>query len=147
MMKALSIFCVMMMLAVSGCNNDDDKVIEETSLPSQASQFIETHFPAVKISRVLRERDDNVTSYDVRLENLVELDFDEQGVCYSVDGNANDKIPDSVIPTKILEYVKTTYPTLHITDWEKNRTTQEVGLSDNKDLVFDLDGNFQRIDN
>ena len=144
MKKALSIYFVLILLAVSGCDNE--KVVDETNLPSQASEFIEAHFPTAKISRVVRDRDDLQTSFDVILDNQVELEFDKDGECFSVDGNANDKLPDSVIPLIVLDYVQKNYPNEHITDWEKNKTTQEVSLSNNKELVFNLSGTFLRID-
>jgi phage gpG-like protein len=144
MMKALSIYALMILLAVSGCDNE--KVVDEDRLPPQASEFIEAHFPDAQIARVVRDRDDLLTSFDVILDNQVELEFDKEGECYSVDGNANEKIPDSIIPLNVLEYVQKNYPTLFITDWEKNKTTQEVSLSDNKDLVFNLSGTFLKID-
>src|SRR5690349_11002692 len=126
MKKALSIYFVIVLLAVSGCDNE--KVVDETSLPPQASEFIEAHFPNAKVARVVRDRDDLLTSFDVILDNQVELEFDKQGECFSVDGNANEKLPDSLIPLKVLEYVQENHPDTYITDWEKNKTTQEVSL-------------------
>lgn len=143
-MKALSIYFLMILLAVSGCDNE--KVVDETSLPPQATEFIEAHFPDASIARVVRDRDDLLTSFDVILDNRVELEFDKQGECFSVDGNANDKLPDSLIPLKILEYVQKNYPDQYITDWEKNKTIQEVSLSNNKELIFNLSGTFLRYD-
>jgi len=143
-MKALSIYFLMILLAVSGCDNE--KVVDETNLPPQATEFIEAHFPDASIARVVRDRDDLLTSFDVILDNRVELEFDKQGECFSVDGNANDKLPDSLIPLKILEYVQKNYPDQYITDWEKNKTIQEVSLSNNKELIFNLSGTFLRYD-
>lgn len=144
MKNALSIYFVMILLAVSGCDNE--KVVDETSLPPQASEFIEAHFPNAEVARVVRDRDDLLTSFDVILDNQVELEFDKKGECFSVDGNANEKLPDSVIPLKVLEYVQKNYADKFITDWEKNKTTQEVSLSDNTELVFNLSGTFLKID-
>ncbi|MCF2494866.1 PepSY-like domain-containing protein [Dyadobacter chenhuakuii] len=144
MKKALSIYFVLILLAVTGCDNE--KVVDETSLPPQASEFIEAHFPNAKVARVVRDRDELLTNFDVILDNQVELEFDKQGECFSVDGNANEKLPDSVIPLKILEYVQKNHADKYITDWEKNKTTQEVSLSDNKELIFNLSGTFLRID-
>ena len=143
-MKALSIYFLMILLAVYGCDNE--KVVDETNLPPQATEFIEAHFPDASIARVVRDRDDLLTSFDVILDNRVELEFDKQGECFSVDGNANDKLPDSLIPLKILEYVQKNYPDQYITDWEKNKTIQEVSLSNNKELIFNLSGTFLRYD-
>lgn len=134
----------MIMLAIFGCDNE--KVVNETSLPPQANEFIEAHFPGARISRVVRDRDDLLTSYDVILDNQVELEFDNKGECYSVDGTNDTKIPDSVVPLKVLEYVQTNYADQFITEWEKSKTTQEVKLSNRKELVFNLSGTFLRVD-
>jgi hypothetical protein len=144
MKRTFLIYFMMILLGASGCDNE--KVVKETNLPQQATEFIEAHFPGAKIARVVRDRDDLQTSYEVLLDNQVELEFDRQGECYSVDGNASDKLPDSLIPLKILEYVQTNYPDKFITDWEKNKTTQEVTLSNKKELVFNLSGTFLRVD-
>ncbi|CAG5073068.1 hypothetical protein DYBT9623_04592 [Dyadobacter sp. CECT 9623] len=143
-MKALPIYFVMILLAVTGCDNE--KVVNETNLPAQATEFIEAHFPDAGIARVVRDRDDLLTSYDVILDNQVELEFDRQGECYSVDAPGNERIPDSVVPLKVLEYVQDNYPDEVITEWEKSKTTQEVKLSNRKELVFNLSGTFLRID-
>ncbi|WP_229238590.1 PepSY-like domain-containing protein [Dyadobacter sp. Leaf189] len=144
MMKTLSIYLMLILAAITGCDNE--KVVDETSLPPQANEFIEAHFPDARISRVVRDRDDLLTSYDVILDNQVALEFDNKGECYSVDGTNDTKIPDSVIPLKVLEYVQTNYADHFITEWEKSKTTQEVKLSNRKELVFNLSGTFLRID-
>jgi len=143
-MKALSIYLMMTLLAVSGCDNE--KVVDETSLPPLATEFIEAHYPDATIARVVRDRDDLLKSYDVILDNQVELEFDRLGECYSVDAPGNERIPDSIVPLKVLEYVQTNYPDEVMTEWEKSKTTQEVKLSNRKELVFNLSGTFLRID-
>lgn len=132
------------LLALISCDNE--KVVDDTALPPQAREFIEAHFPDAQISRVVRDRDDLLTSYDVILNNQVELEFDRQGECYSVEGTRNQPIPDSVVPLKVLEYVKAQYPDSFIYEWGKGKTTQEVKLSSREELVFNLAGTFLRHD-
>ena len=143
-MKILLTTLLVSLIALAGCN--DEKVVNETSLPARAKQFVEAHFPDAAISQVVRDRDDLTKSYDVILDNQVKLEFDDDGECYAVEGSRNAKLPDTIIPLKVLEYVKTTYPEQFIVEWEKDKTTQEVKLSNRVDLIFNLSGTFLRLD-
>lgn len=144
-MKKLASFLAFLLFVVTAC--DKEKVVDETDLPVNAKDYIEAHFPAARISQVVRDRDDLETSFDVILDNQVKLEFDKKGECYSIESRRTEKLPDTVIPLKVLEYVQENYPDAFITDWEKDRTDQEVKLSNNKELVFNLAGTFLRIDN
>jgi hypothetical protein len=141
--KIFSLFAFAL-LALTSCENE--RLVEENSLPPQAREFIEAHFPDATIVRVVRDRDDLLTSYDVVLSNQVELEFDKNGECYSVDGNRDQPIPDSVIPMNVLDYIRTNYPNAFIREWEKSKTIQEVKLSTREELVFNLAGTFLRLD-
>lgn len=144
-MKKLASFLAFLLFVATACDNE--KVVDETDLPVNAKDFIEAHFPDANISQVVRDRDDLETSYDVILNNQVKLEFDKKGDCYSIETRNNEKLPDTVIPLKILEYVQQNYADTFITDWEKDKTDQEIRLSNRKELVFNLSGTFLRIDN
>ena len=133
------------LLLMTGCDND--KVINETQLPGGAREYVEAHFPATSIKQVVKERDDLETTYDVILDNQVKLAFDKSGECYDAESPRTLKLPDTVIPLKVLEYVKTNYPDDFIVEWEKDKTDQEVKLSSRIELIFNLSGTFLRIDN
>ena len=126
---------------------DKEKVVEETSLPAGAKEFVEAHFPSATIQQVVRDRDDLTTTYDVILDNQVKLAFDKSGDCYDIEGNNTTKLPDSVIPSNVLAYVKENYPDHFIIEWEKDKTDQEIKLSNRLELIFNLSGTFLRIDN
>lgn len=143
-MKKLLFPLAFAFLALVSC--DKEKVVEETSLPAPAREFIEVHFPGAKVSNVVRDRDDLTTSYDVILDNQVRLEFDRSGECHNVEGSRDQQIPDSVIPSNVLQYVKTNYPNSVITEWEKSKTQQEIKLSTREELIFNLAGGFLRID-
>jgi len=136
---------VLSFFLITGC--ESEKVVSEASLPGTAREFVETHFPSAVIQQVVKEKDDLSTSYDVILDNQIRLEFDKDGDCYDIEGNSVTKLPDSVIPAKVLEYVEKTYPDLFISAWEKDKTDQEVKLSNNTELLFNLSGAFLRIDN
>jgi hypothetical protein len=136
---------VFSLLLLTGC--DKEKVVNENDMPSGAREFVEAHFPSAKVQQVVKERDDLEVTYDVILDNQVKLTFDKSGNCYDAESPASLKLPDSVIPLKVLEYVQANYPDHFIVEWEKDKTDQEVKLSNRVELKFNLSGGFLRIDN
>lgn len=147
MKKLLFILCFLVLpfVVMSSCSDDDDdRIISVTDLPSNAQQFLQTHFPDVKTSRVEEDND----SYDVYLSNGYEVDFDKKGEWDNVDGN-NKVLPESfllTLPSGIIEYVKANYSNNFIDEVDKEINGYEVGLNNNVDLLFNSDGTFRGID-
>jgi hypothetical protein len=137
----------------NACNDDDDVLIGENELPSEARTFVSTHFPSAKF--VWGEKDND--SYDVRLDNGFELDFSLDGIWDNVDGNHAKEVPASIvilIPESISVYIFENHQGAIITkiDKEHNRkgkhTGYEIELNNyHNELIFGLDGNFIRYDN
>lgn len=123
---------------------DKERVVSADGLPKDAQLFIAQHFPDHEILQVVKERDDLKTTYDVYLSEGFNLDFDKNGKILGVEGT--NKLPDTVVPEKILAYVQANYPDYFIRDWELDDRGQEVTLSNGMDLKFDKNGNFLRID-
>ncbi|WP_353718886.1 PepSY-like domain-containing protein [Dyadobacter sp. 676] len=143
-MKNLTIYLLLAPVLFAGC--EEDKVVGEAALPAAEKQYLDTHFPNVAISRVVRHRNDNMTTYDVWLQNRIEVEFDAHGRVAGIDGQATERLPDSVLPTPILEYVNTRYEGQYVVEWERERNDQEIRLFNGTELVFDLNGAFVRID-
>lgn len=121
-----------------------DMLINFADLPEKAQSYVKTHFPDAKPVKVEKEKDGLSIKYELKLGNMIDLDFNSKGEIIGIDGNS--KLPDSVIPEKILEYVKKNYPDNYITDWHLEKKTQEVELDNELELKFDLKGKFLRID-
>ncbi|SEI74689.1 Putative beta-lactamase-inhibitor-like, PepSY-like [Dyadobacter koreensis] len=143
-MKNLLTLALIVFVFCMSCDNDKDEIVDETRLPTVAQEFVQTHFPAAKVNQVVRDKDNNEVDYDVTLDNGTRLAFDKDGNVEDIESRT--KLPDSVIPAKVLEYVTENYPDHQIIEWEKDRTDQEVKLSNNLELKFDLSGTFLRID-
>lgn len=130
-------------------NNDDDDdnevVLTESEIPVEIKTYVTTHFPNSSIIRAIKETDDNVISYELYLSENVELTFNDAFQIIEIDGAS--QLPDSVIPTAILDYVAQNYPNNFITDWELEDNHQQVELNDETELEFTLDGVFIRVDN
>ncbi|UTC67797.1 MULTISPECIES: PepSY-like domain-containing protein [unclassified Treponema] len=121
-----------------------DMLINFADLPEKAQSYVKAHFPDAKPVKVEKEKDGLSVKYELKLDNMIDLDFNSKGEITGIDGNL--KLPDSVIPEKILEYVKKNYPDNHITDWNLEKKTQEVELDNGLELKFDLKGKFLRMD-
>lgn len=123
---------------------DKEKIVKADDLPAKASSYLSTHYSAVPVSQVVKERDDLKTSWYVYLNNGSKLEFDGDGDIKEIEGTT--KIPDTVFPVLILNYVQTNYPAAFIKGWDWENTTQDVKLSTGITLEFDHNGNFLRID-
>lgn len=139
-----------LLLTTTSCDNDDDNnesVINVTDLPKSADAFVTTYFPNTTYVLIRKQNvaDLDGSIYDVKLSNNFEIDFDANGNWIDIDGN-HQAVPVELVPEKIQTYVTTNYPNQFVTSIDNEKTTVEVELSNNVDLVFDLQGNFLRID-
>ena len=136
---------VFAMVAIS-CDddNDNDKVLEQTELPEAARNFVELHFPQQTITYTARDEDD----YKVILDDGIVIEFNLDGSWDEVKGNGVE-IPASVIgslPESLLGYLSTNYSGVQIIRLEMDHGNYEIELSNRLELIFDLDGNFVRLD-
>lgn len=141
-MKRIFPLITALVLVLASC--DKEKVVSANDLPATSTSYINTHFAGQQILQVVKERDDLKTTYKVYLNNGTKLEFNKDGEIYDIE--SNEALPSSVIPSSILSYVTTNYPTLYITEWELDKTTQEVKISNGLTLVFDRNGTYLRID-
>lgn len=135
---------VVAVATLSAC--DKEEVIVETELPNAAREYIETHFDGAEVIQVVKDVDGLRKSYDVYLSTGIELEFNKSGEIRSVESNRNERLPDSVIPAKILTYVQANYTDSYIISWSKDDRDQEVELNNGMDLKFNSNGDFIRID-
>lgn len=119
--------------------------IAENELSNEMKVYVEKHFPLDKISFSIKDQDGVSITYDITLKSGIKLEFNNNKEIIEIDGN-DKKLPDSVIPEKILSYIKTSFPDAFVTSWELDRKFQKVELNNSLDLVFDLNGNFKEID-
>lgn len=125
--------------------DNEDVVLSDADIPAQIKNYVTLHFASGSINKAVKDKEPNSITYDVYLSNGTELEFDQNFNIIDIDGSA--KLPDSVIPEKILNYVTEKYPGNYITGWELEANYQQVQLNNNVELEFDTEGNFLRIDN
>ena len=145
-MKKMFLLLVVLIMAVMPMLADNDKMITREELPEKAQMFIDEHFANVDVLYAKAERDMGViTSYDVVMEGDVKIEFNRSGEWESVDCNRG-RVPDSVLPKAVLDYVAKKFPKAYVVEIERNMMGYDVKLSNDLDLEFDKSGKFLRVD-
>ncbi len=120
--------------------------ITQKELPQTAQHFINKNFSGQKVTSVVKEVKYKMkTEYDVYFDNRMEIEFDGDGNWTEVDGKKSP-IPTGFINSSIVNYVKQNFPTEKIIQIEKKRSKYEIELGNGIELIFDLNGNFKKID-
>lgn len=122
---------------------DNDKPINMTQLPTTAQQTIKKYFGNKKVALAKQESGLFEKSYDVVFNNGERVEFDRKGNWTEIDCKAS-AVPAGLIPAKISQYVKTTYPGAKIVQIEKDDSQYEVKLSNRLEITFNK--NFQVVD-
>ena len=130
-------------LTVTGC--EDEHKIKAEKLPEATRTFISQYFSGLDIVTAYKDRDDGVISYDVRLSDGTEIDFDRDGEWLEVDCD-EAPVPLGVIPSYVSEYLKAHYPDAYVTKIERKRREVEVDLSNDWSLTFNTKGELIGID-
>lgn len=145
-MKIIKIIIIAFFTTLIACNSDDDNEVKLSTaeIPETIINFVETHFASNIINNVFKDIETNETTYEVYLNNNLDLEFNNDFEIINIDGNS--KLPDTVIPESISTYVTTNYPNNFITDWELETNYQEIELDNNLELDFTLEGDFIKID-
>ena len=80
---------------------DKETVVQDNDLPKEISMFITTHFPSNKIIQSIKDRDGLELTYDILLDGNIKLEFNSKKQI--IDIESRDKLPNSVIPAKIID--------------------------------------------
>lgn len=121
-------------------------IITQNELPRAAQNFISKNFSGQTITKIEKKTKYQVkTEYEVKFDNRMEIEFDGDGNWTEVDGKKSP-IPTGFINSSIVNYVKQNFPTEKITQIEKKRSKYEIDLTNGLELIFDLNGNFKKID-
>lgn len=121
-----------------------EKTIASNELPREITAYIAKHFPSHTITKAEKERDGLSHTYEVELSGNIDLEFNRKKEIKEIDGES--RLPNSVIPNKILQYVAQKYPNNYITDWKLDGKKQQAELNNGLELEFNRKGDFLRID-
>lgn len=136
--KFLLMMAMVMTMSLTMSADDDDRVITFDQLPQAAQTFLKANF-ATKVPLVVTADWDD---YTIRYESGEKIEFNRSGdwkdiECY------NNKVPTSVIPEQIVNYVKQNYPGKSVIKIERHRSVYEVKLNNGMEVEFNR--NFQVI--
>ena len=123
----------------------DDKIIPVEQLPAPAKTFVKKYFPQATIEYATKDTEFMGTTYEVRLSDGTEVDFNKKGNWDNVDCKTK-AVPASLVPAAIAQYVKAHYPNTVIVKIDKERGGYEIELSNDLDLKFNSKGKLIGID-
>jgi len=121
-----------------------DKVVPYSQIPSKIKNYVTTHFPKNSVIQSEIDTEGLGKQYEINLSNGTELKFNNKNQIIAIEGKS--KLPDSVIPKKIGQYIATNYPNNAITDWEIDGKNQQISLDNDLELEFNMNGDFVKID-
>ena len=143
-MKKISLILVAISLFVFSNANAQKKYLAVSETPGQIISYINAHFPKSEIISVKKDKEVLKTEYKVKLNTMVELEFDGNFSIKKIESKS--ALPQSVVPEKIVAYIHKNYPNNKILEWKKEKKGQKIELDNDIDVVFDLNGNFLGID-
>ncbi len=115
----------------------EDRPIQFEQLPQPAKDFVRKHFNEADVVLVTMDKEVFSTTYDVKLQNGISIDFDKSGRWKEVDGN-HLALPAAIIPEKIATFVSSKHTSATIVKIARNKRFYEVELNNDLDLIFDL---------
>ena len=119
--------------------------VDISKLPSGIKEFLSNHFSDAKVVKYVKTTKLTKVTYKVELLGGIELKFNDKKEIVEIESKT--KLPDSVIPSKILDYVAVNYPDNFIVEWEIEDDHQEVELDNGLELEFTMSGEFIKVDN
>ncbi len=129
-------------LLFTGC--DSNKPINSSEIPVEISAFITEFFPDNKIIQALKDKDGLELTYDITLDQGIFLEFNRKKKI--IDIESNSKLPDAVIPEKLLKFANEFHKDQNIIAWELDDRKQQIKLDNGLELKFKLNGEFLKID-
>lgn len=145
-MKQMNKLIMVVALAILSLNvSAQDKVVPFGKLPKKAQTFVSTYYDVNQVSYVVLDKEFLSTSYKVKLNNGIEIEFDDKGQWTEVDAELK-AVPSEIVSPKILAYVKKSFPNNEIVQIARDSRKIEVELTNGIDLVFNKKGDFIRID-
>ncbi|WP_455674938.1 PepSY-like domain-containing protein [Phocaeicola sp.] len=144
-MKKIFALMVMVMCFIQFSQAGDTVTRDVNKLPVAAREMISKHFPQAKVSYIKIEKDLFLsTSYDVKMSDGIELEFNSKGEWLEID--CKDKaVPAVFIPQTISKYMQSNYNGHKIVKIERNRKGYELSLENGLEVDFDQFGGFLKL--
>lgn len=139
MKRFLAFALALVAISVTALWASNDRVITFQQLPAAAQQFVNKHFSGRHVSLVKIDREYGVKTFEVRLADGTEIDFDSNGQWKDVDGN-DRPIPTTFIPAAVLNSLKASHPNEQIVKIKVKRPGYQVELSSDIEVLMTKQG-------
>ena len=138
MKKLLSLLVLCLFVGCVNTPHDrQDKAVTFTALPVSAQEFLQKHYPDVKIKDITIEKRASLMQYNVDLKGGIDIQFDRNGVCTEIEcKKPGSVVPDEIIPPGVLSQIRSLYPDKGIVKYEHNQRLFEIDLADGTELTF-----------
>ncbi|MCR5561213.1 MAG: PepSY-like domain-containing protein [Bacteroidales bacterium] len=141
----VSILAAIALFFTTSCKADRDHIITVNQLPAAARTFLQDYFSDQNVSFVKKDIELVKTSYEVRLEDGTEIDFNSKGEWDKVDRDTI-AVPSALIPQAIAAYVSANFPSQIIVMIDKENYGHEIELGNSLELKFNKKGELIRVD-
>ena len=137
------------------CSDDDqnemETVITLNDLPSAAKSFLNKYFPNYEIVKITKDIEDDITIYEVDLQDGYEVVFNAEGEWTQVEAPYGKTIPTGFIPQQVLDTLNQRFAGYGINEINSTGQGYKVELSDNQggasiDVFFNMSGEITGID-
>lgn len=144
-MKKVSVFFSLLLMLAVATSCSKEEIVPNADIPPFIKTYVAQHFSSESIAKCVIEKSES-EMYEVTLSNGFELEFNQsRGKVIEIDGRP--KLPNSVVPENILQYIQGNYPNNNIIGWELMFTpkSQIVKIDSDKELKFTTAGQFMHI--
>lgn len=135
------LFAISMVFMLQAC--DIENIVPEKKIPFEITNYLEKHFPEHEVLQVVSILDDLTKTYEVTLNDFSKLFFNRKKEVIYIKSPA--QLPDSVLPTALLNWVDTYFPNHFIIGWELKDNKQQIILDNGTEVEFSIAGEFIRI--
>lgn len=142
-------------LSFVSCKDEEPVEVETeltvNDLPSEAQSFLKKYFYGYTVTKVEKDVEDNITIYEVTLQDDYVVVFNSMGDWTQVEAPYGKTIPTGFIPEQILSTLNQRFPGYGINEINTTGEGYKVELSDNQggaaiDIFFDMSGEITGID-
>lgn len=140
-MKKLMMFLAVVVAAVAlwSCDKDSsEEPVAYDNLPVAAKTFLSTYYNGVNILSLTKDTDyDHVVTFEAKLADGTEVDFNASGEWTSVDAADHMIIPEGIAPAQIVTITTERAPMFGINSISKEKYGYEVELTNGLEMKFD----------
>lgn len=144
--KLFALVVTLLSVNLFACDDGEREIVEFSLLPQEAQTFVNTHFSDKQVSVVFHDKEVGDHDYEVIFTDSASIDFDKKGRWTEVEDRDVDGVPVAIYPESIVAYLNAHHAGSRVVKVNKDKRDYEVELSNDIDLVFDLDGKFLRYD-